>query len=221
MWRLKIGEGSNDPCLFSTNNFAGRQTWVFDPEAGTPEERAEVEEARQNFYKNRRQVRASSDLIWRMQFLREKNFKQTIPPIKIEDGEEITDEKATNALRRAVHFFAALQSSDGHWPAENAGLMFFVPPIAICFYITGHLNTMFPAEYQKEILHYIYNHQDEDGGWGLHLEGHNIMFCRVLNYICMRILGEGPDGGQDNACARARKWMKKSKLEGSLTMADC
>ena len=61
--------------------------------------------------------------------MREKNFKQTIPPIKIEDGEEITDEKATNALRRAVHFFAALQSSDGHWPAENAGPMFFVPPI--------------------------------------------------------------------------------------------
>ncbi len=23
----------------------------------------------------------------------------------------------------------------------------------------------------------------------------------------MRILGEGPDGGQDNACARARKWI--------------
>ncbi|KAL0012018.1 hypothetical protein SO802_007126 [Lithocarpus litseifolius] len=208
MWRLKIGEGSNDPYLFSTNNFAGRQTWVFDPEAGTPEERAEVEEARQNFYKNRRQVRASSDLIWRMQFLREKNFKQTIPPIKnIEDGEEITDEKATNALRRAVHFFAALQSSDGHWPAENAGPMFFIPPIVICFYITGHLNTMFPAEYQKEILRYIYNHQNEDGGWGLHLEGHSIMFCTVLNYICMRILGEGPDGGQDNACARARKWI--------------
>ena len=61
--------------------------------------------------------------------MREKNFKQTIPPIKIEDGEEITDEKATNALRRAVHYFAALQSSDGHWPAENAGPMFFVPPI--------------------------------------------------------------------------------------------
>ncbi|KAM3701141.1 hypothetical protein ACJW31_05G150500 [Castanea mollissima] len=207
MWRLKIGEGSNDPYLFSTNNFAGRQTWVFDPEAGTPEERAEVEEARQNFFKNRRQVRASSDLLWRMQFLREKNFKQTIPPIKIEDGEEITDEKATNALRRAVHFFAALQSSDGHWPAENAGPMFSIPPIVICFYITGHLNTIFPAEYRKEILRYIYNHQNEDGGWGSHLEDHSIMFSTVLNYICMRILGEGPDGGQDNACARARKWI--------------
>ena len=56
MWRLKIGEGSKDPYLFSTNNFTGRQTWAFDPEAGTPEERAVVEEARQNFYKNRHQV---------------------------------------------------------------------------------------------------------------------------------------------------------------------
>ncbi|XP_030971196.1 beta-amyrin synthase-like isoform X3 [Quercus lobata] len=207
MWRLKIGEGSNDPYLFSTNNFTGRQTWVFDPEAGTPEERAEVEEARQNFYKNRHQIKASSDLLWRMQFLREKNFKQTIPPVKIEDGEEITYEKATTALRRAISFFAALQSSDGHWPAENDGPMFFLPPFVICFYITGHLNIVFPIEYQKEILRYLYNHQNEDGGWGLHIEGHSIMFCTALSYICMRILGEGPDGGKDNACARARKWI--------------
>jgi len=49
--------------------------------------------------------------------------------------------------------------------------------------------------------------QNEDGGWGLHIEGHSTMFCTVLSYICMRILGEGPSGGQDNACARARKWI--------------
>ncbi|KAL0012876.1 hypothetical protein SO802_007984 [Lithocarpus litseifolius] len=207
MWKLKIGEGKNDPYLFSTNNFAGRQTWEFDPEAGTPEERAEVEEARQNFHKNRRQFPACGDLLWRMQFLREKNFKHTIPPVKIEDGEEITYEKATITLRRAVHFYAALQSCDGHWPAENSGPLFFLPPFVLCFYITGHLNTVFPAEYKKEILRYIYNHQNEDGGWGFYIGGHSIMFCTILSYICMRILGEGPDGGQDNACARARKWI--------------
>lgn len=33
------------------------------------------------------------------------------------------------------------------------------------------------------------------------------MFCTTLNYIYLRILGEGPDGGEDNACARARKWI--------------
>ncbi|KAJ8760158.1 hypothetical protein K2173_011014 [Erythroxylum novogranatense] len=207
MWRLKIAEGGNDPHLYSTNNYVGRQIWELDPEAGTPQERVEVEEARQNFYKNRFEVKPCSDLLWRFQFLREKNFKQTIPPVRIQDGEEITCEKATSALRRAVHFFSALQATDGHWPAENAGGLFFGPPFVICMYVTGHLDTVFPSEHRREILRYIYCHQNEDGGWGLHIEGHSIMFCTALNYICMRILGEGPNGGEDNACARARKWI--------------
>ncbi|KAK6911168.1 Squalene cyclase, N-terminal [Dillenia turbinata] len=142
-----------------------------------------------------------------MQFLREKCFKQTIPQVKIGDGEEITYETATTAVRRAVHFFSALQASDGHWPAENAGPLFFLPPLVFCLYITGHLNTVFPAEYRKEILRYLYYHQNEDGGWGLHIEGHSTMFCTTLSYICMRILGEGPEGGLDNAVARGRKWI--------------
>ncbi len=64
-----------------------------------------------------------------MQFLREKNFKQTIPPVKIDDGQEISYENASAALKRAVHFYSALQASDGHWPAENAGPLFFLPPL--------------------------------------------------------------------------------------------
>ncbi|XP_048428393.1 beta-amyrin synthase-like isoform X2 [Pyrus x bretschneideri] len=177
MWKLKVADGGNDPYIYSTNNFVGRQIFEFDPEAGTTEERAEVEEARLHFYNNRHQVKPSGDLLWRMQFLREKNFKQTIPPVKIEDGEEITHEKATASLRRSIHLFSALQASDGHWPAENAGPLFFLPPL------------------------------NQDGGWGFHIEGHSTMFCTALSYICMRILGEGSDGGQDNACARARKWI--------------
>ena len=64
-----------------------------------------------------------------LQFLRDRKFKQTITPIKIEDGQEITYENATTALKRAVHFYSALQASDGHWPAENAGPLFFLPPL--------------------------------------------------------------------------------------------
>ncbi|CAI9105313.1 OLC1v1004210C1 [Oldenlandia corymbosa var. corymbosa] len=207
MWKLKIAEGGNSPYLYSTNDFVGRQTWEFDPNAGTPEEREEIENVRREFWNNRYQVKPSSDLIWRMQFLREKNFKQTIPQVKVEDGQEITHEMATATLRRAVHFFSALQADDGHWPAENAGPLFFLPPLVMCLYITGHLNQVFPAEHRREILRYIYCHQNEDGGWGLHIEGHSTMFCTALSYICMRILGEGPDGGQNNACSRARKWI--------------
>ncbi|PHT73303.1 Beta-amyrin synthase [Capsicum annuum] len=207
MWKLKIAEGQDGPYLYSTNNYVGRQTWEFEPNAGTTEERAEIEKVRQQFWDNRYKVKPSGDLLWRMQFLQEKNFKQIIPSVKVEEVEEISHEVATIALRRAVHFFSALQANDGHWPAENAGPLFFLPPLVMCMYITGHLNTVFPVEHRKEILRYIYCHQNEDGGWGLHIEGHSTMFCTSLSYICMRILGEGPDGGENNACSRARKWI--------------
>ncbi|CAN1343365.1 Beta-amyrin synthase 2 [Linum perenne] len=116
MWRLRIAEGGeNQEFLFSTNGFVGRQTWEFDPEAGTPEELADVEEVRHRFYINRFRVKPSSDLLWSM--------------------------------------------------------------------------------------------QNEDGGWGLHIEGQSIMLCTALSYICMRILGEGPNGGRDDACERARDWI--------------
>ena len=68
MWKLKIAKGNKEePYLFSTNNFLGRQTWEFDPDAGSSEERAAVDEARRFFFDNRFRVKASSDLIWRMQ----------------------------------------------------------------------------------------------------------------------------------------------------------
>ncbi|GAA0145603.1 cyclase [Lithospermum erythrorhizon] len=140
-------------------------------------------------------------------FLKEKNFTQTIPPVRVENGEEITYDKATAALRRAVNFFTALQADDGHWPAENTGPLFFLPPLVMCLYITGHLTSVFPEEHRKEILRYIHCHQNEDGGWGLHIEGHSTMFSTALTYICLRLLGEGPDGGENNACARGRKWI--------------
>ncbi|KAF2301460.1 hypothetical protein GH714_024651 [Hevea brasiliensis] len=197
MWRLKIAEGGKSPYIYSTNNFLGRQTWEFDPDAGTPEERVEVEDARQNFWKNRFHVKSSSDLLWQFQFLREKKFKQTIPQVKVEDGEEITSETATAALRRSVHLFSALQAGDGHWCAENGGLLFFLPPLVFSLYITGHLNDVFSAEHRKEMLRYIYCHQNEDGGWGIHIEGESTMFGTVLCYVSTCMLAcwvEDPNG---------------------------
>ncbi|MFQ6644257.1 hypothetical protein Gotur_017302, partial [Gossypium turneri] len=142
-----------------------------------------------------------------MQFLKEKKMKQTIPQPKIADGEEVTHEATTAAVNRSVHLFSALQSIHGHWPAENSGPMFFSAPLVMSLYITGHLNTIFSSEHRKEILRYIYCHQNEDGGWGLYIGGHSTMFCTALNYICMRLLGVGPDGGRNNACERGRKWI--------------
>ncbi|KAF2301458.1 hypothetical protein GH714_024437 [Hevea brasiliensis] len=46
---------------------------------------------------------------------------------------------------------------------------------------------------------------NEDGGY--YTLKSQYLFCTVLNYICMRILGQGRDGGRDNACERGRKWI--------------
>ena len=69
MWKIKYGTGAEEPYLYSTNNFLGRQVFEFDPDAGSPDERAEVEEARQNFYRNRHNIKPCSDHIWRLQVI--------------------------------------------------------------------------------------------------------------------------------------------------------
>ena len=68
MWKLRVSQG-DDPWIKSTNNHIGRQYWEFDPNHGTLEEKAEVEKARDEFHKNRFQVKHSSDLLVRLQVL--------------------------------------------------------------------------------------------------------------------------------------------------------
>jgi len=47
--------------------------------------------------------------------------------VKIEDGEKITYEKTTTAMKRAVNYLSALQTGHGHWPAHIGGSLFFIP----------------------------------------------------------------------------------------------
>lgn len=202
-----VAEGKDDPWLVSLNNHVGRQHWEFDPDAGTPEERAEVERARDEFKRNKFKMRQSADLLMRMQLRREKPSVGLPSPIKLEEREEIREEAVTITLKRGINFFSTIQAHDGHWPAESAGPLFFLPPLVIALYITGSVNDVLSLQHRIEIKRYIYNHQNEDGGWGLHIEGHSTMFGSTLSYIALRLLGEGPNGGEDNAVAKGRRWI--------------
>ncbi|KAL8108334.1 hypothetical protein AgCh_024698 [Apium graveolens] len=208
MWKLKIAEGGK-PYLYSTNNFVGRQIWEFQPDAGTPEERQEVERARDFFKYNcmKKGVHACGDLLMRMQLIKENGIDLlSLQPVKLGEHEEVNYEAATTAVKKAIRLNRAIQAHDGHWPAENAGSMFYTPPLIIALYISGTMNVVLTQEHRKEIIRYIYNHQNNDGGWGLYIEGHSTMMGSALSYIALRLLGEGPNDG-NGAVDRARKWI--------------
>ncbi|OMO57913.1 Prenyltransferase/squalene oxidase [Corchorus olitorius] len=205
MWKLKVAEGG--PLLSTVNNHVGRQHWEFDPDAGTPVERDEIERLRLEFKKNRFKVKQSSDLLMRMQLTKENPSGPIPEAVKLNEKQVVTEEAITITLRRAISFYSSIQAHDGHWPAESAGPLFFLPPLVMALYVTGGLNAILSPEHQKEIIRYIYNHQNEDGGWGLHIEGHSTMFGTALSYITLRLLGEGPEDGEDMAVSRGRKWI--------------
>lgn len=79
--------------------------------------------------------------------------------MKVEDGEEITYEMASDAMKRGAYFLEAIQASDGHWPSETSGPLFYLCPLLICMYIMGFMDSAFSPEHKKEMMRYLYNHQ--------------------------------------------------------------
>ncbi|XP_021715858.1 lupeol synthase-like [Chenopodium quinoa] len=141
MWKLKIAEGK-DPWLESLNNFTGRQHWEFDPEAGTTEERAEVERARKEFKENRFNMRQSADLLMRMELRKGKANVEMAKGVKLKEREVIGEEAVTITLKKAINFFTSIQAHDGHWPSDNAGPLFFMPPLVSHFYLRSKKKKM-------------------------------------------------------------------------------
>ncbi|KAK7390528.1 hypothetical protein VNO78_25836 [Psophocarpus tetragonolobus] len=207
MWKLKLSESKEEECIRSVNNHVGRQYWEFDPHLGTKEERAQVEQVRKEYTKNRFKYRHSSDLLMRLQFESEKGLKmKQISKIEIQSKEEVTEEIVETTLKRALRYYSIMQAEDGFWPSDYSGPLFLLPGLVIGLYVTGVLNEVLKPEHQSEMRRFLFNHQNKDGGWGLHIEGHSIMFCTALSYVTLRLLGEDINGGQ-GAMEKARTWI--------------
>ncbi|OMP09459.1 Prenyltransferase/squalene oxidase [Corchorus olitorius] len=205
MWKLKLSQGE-EPWLASVNNHIGRQYWEFDPNVGTAEERAQVETARNQFSKHRFQAKQSCDLLTRFQFGGDRQNERMMKVKYLKMGEQVSEEIVKMSLTRALRFYSTLQAPDGFWPADYGGPLFLLPGLVIGLFVTGDLDIVLPLEHQREIRRYLYNHQNKDGGWGLHIEGESTMFGTALSYVSLRLLGERKDGG-DGAIAKARKWI--------------
>nr|AUC63275.1 cycloartenol synthase [Kalopanax septemlobus] len=205
MWKLKIAEGGN-PWLRTLNDHVGRQIWEFNPKIGSPEELAEIDNVRDTFRKHRFEKKHSSDLLMRIQFASENPGSVVLPQVKVKDTDDISKDKVTVTLKRAMSFYSTLQAHDGHWPGDYGGPMFLMPGLVITLSVTGALNAVLSKEHKREICRYLYNHQNRDGGWGLHIEGPSTMFGTVLNYVTLRLLGEGANDGQ-GAMEKGRQWI--------------
>ncbi|KAG4113259.1 hypothetical protein ERO13_D13G211784v2 [Gossypium hirsutum] len=201
MWKLKVSQGDDEHGLKSFNHHIGRQYWEFDPNLGTPQDRARVKLARNHFTSNRFRTKQSSDLLMRFQFARENSsigYETKVPLAKVNNSSG-TEETVKMALRRALGFYSTLQSHDGFWPADYGGPLFLLPGLVIGLFVTGALDIILPSQHRQEIRRYLYNHQNEDGGWGIHIEGDSTMFGTALSYVTLRLLGETKDGG-NGAC---------------------
>ena len=58
--------------------------------------------------------------------------------------------------------------------------MFLMPGMLIALYTMGALEAVLSPQHIHEMVRYLTNHQNEDGGYGLHIEGHSTMFGTVL-----------------------------------------
>jgi len=57
---------------------------------------------------------------------------------------------------------------------------------------------------------YLFNHQNKDDGWGMHIEGESTMFGTVMQYVSLRILGVDKNHEQ---LINARTWIKTMAVQ--------
>lgn len=65
--------------------------------------------------------------------------------------------------------------------------MFLMPGLLIACYVTGVLNLVLTQHHKAEMRRYLCNHQNEDGGYGLHIEGPSTMFGTALKWVVLDI----------------------------------
>ncbi|KII85825.1 hypothetical protein PLICRDRAFT_44240 [Plicaturopsis crispa FD-325 SS-3] len=114
-----------------------------------------------------------------------------------------------DAARNGYEFYKHIQSEDGHWAGDYGGPMFLLPGLVIGTYVTG---MSFKEAEKLEMIRYLFNRANpEDGGWGLHVEGHSTAFGTALNYVALRLLGVR---AEHPVCVKARA--KLHELGGAV-----
>ncbi|ORX92056.1 terpene synthase, partial [Basidiobolus meristosporus CBS 931.73] len=124
--------------------------------------------------------------------------------LQLKDDRPLSPPKTPlDAARNGFEFYKRLQTEDGHWAGEYGGPNFLIPGYVFTMYIS---KSAIPEHERMELLRYLLNIANEDGGWGIHTEGVSTVFGTALNYTCCRLLGLDPD---DRALVNARGTLHK------------
>lgn len=166
----------------------GRQTWHFDSQGDDLE--VIIKSFESDFAFDKSQNPNSADLPYRTS--KTGSFRHS--PSGFENRIE-------SAAFKAIDFYKELQAKSGHWPADYGGPHFLAPGLVVTSYVT---ETPLPETHQALLKRYFLNHQNTDGGWGLHLESESTMFGTVLHYVSLRILGLQ---AEEPAILKARQWI--------------
>ncbi|MGY6275426.1 terpene cyclase/mutase family protein [Methylomonas sp. MgM2] len=188
----------------------GRQIWAFKPVSNNINEHLqnvdnikdeEINQFSEDFRFDKSINPNSGDKVFRNVAINQKfqAFNAQIPRTENPDNQKVID-----TLIKGINYFSYLQQEDGHWPGDYGGPLFLLPGLLIASYIS---DTPFPKAHREMMKIYILNHQNGDGGWGMHIEGESTMFGAVMQYVSLRLLGAEKDHPQ---LIKARNWIKSN-----------
>jgi len=187
----------------------GRQVWKFtmpehlksivknEADWKKPEAQEFLTQMKAAFVFNKKVQAHSADVPYRLFSLQKNNFE---PLSNHSVGGSLANEAYT-ATKKGFHFYEGLQNEGGNWPGDYGGPLFLQPGMVIVSYLTKNL---IKQPYAALSTQYMYNMQNDDGGWGLHIESKSTMLGTVLQYVALRLLGEKPDHPQ---ILKAKKWI--------------
>lgn len=195
--------------LWSLQTKMGRQTWHFTlPEElrdiiksendwEKPEGKTFLQQMQKAFYFDKKSNPNSADRVLRhLKSKQSLHFESTTKKTNSTLNDTVYD-----ALIKGFSFYETLQEQDGNWAGDYGGPLFLMPGLIIASYVTKvHLE----KPLQVLIRQNIWNYQNEDGGWGLHVEGESTMFGTVMQYVSLRILGEDLS---NPSLKRAQEWI--------------
>ena len=171
----------------------GRQRWQFTPPPHITDWNSETSkiflaEMQKSFVFNKTLNPNSADKVYR---------SKKINP----NAAAAPSGSASESAEKAFAFYSQLQTEHGHFPGDYGGPHFLLPGLIIAGYIT---QSPLPLPQQTLARQYMLNHQNTDGGWGLHLESGSTMFGTVLQYVALRLLNTDVN---EPALQKAQQWI--------------